>query len=192
MLIRIIFFLFSFSAFPLLAQFGTSSLFQESEMDDQEVDSLQFVERLTYGGNGSAGFQDNSYAINISPQIGYRLTNQITFGVQIPYNLLHDDYYEYRYSSVGISPFIRARVLRILFGQAEVEGLYIKRRIYFGQPNEIQVFDFVPGILFGGGVCLASGGNYFTSLGVMFNVLDATEPRPYNNPQFRLGFHYRF
>ena len=178
-----------FCVTQLSAQFSFASP-QQAE-NPIPLDSLTFSERLVYGGFGGLNAGSGFFFLQLNPQVGYQKTDEFTLGVNGNIYFWQNRFQEYRYSAFGPSGFARYRLLNILFVQSELELLYIKRKFNLYRDSEITTQEFVPGILVGGGVVLHSGGKSFSSVSVMFNLIDGND-RPYRNPQLRFGFHYGF
>lgn len=94
-----------------------------TDEEEEKVSSLKFKDRLTYhiGGGLMFGTYTN---INLQPQVGYRITNNLTAG-------LGGNFQYYKNSYLSTDPFIiyggstfgRLRLTQNLFAQAEYQIL---------------------------------------------------------------------
>lgn len=175
----------------------TVSMFAQTE-EDPAVKDLQFSQRLVYG--GGFGMQFGSVTLlDLSPTIGYRVTDQLTLGTGISYKYNHiKDYtldqnsgtwYEYNSNVFGGSIWGRYYLLRNIFAHAEVEQLRINYNytsVNFTTPTNIKNGVDVTSVLVGGGYRQPLGRNVFFNILILFN-LNETEFTPYNNPIIRAG-----
>ena len=95
----------------------------DTEDEEEKVSSLNFKDRLTY--NLGGGLMIGTYTnISLQPQIGYRITNNLTMGLGGNFQ-----YYKNSYLSTdpflvyGGSAFSRYRLSYRLFAQAEYQVL---------------------------------------------------------------------
>ena len=175
----------------------TASIFAQTE-EDQSVKDLQFNQRLVFGGGFGMQF-GNVTLLDLSPSIGYRVTDQLTLGTGISYKYNHiKDYtldlnsgkwYDYNSNVFGGSIWSRYYLLQNIFAHAEIEQLRINYKytsFSSTTPTNIKSGVDMTSVLVGGGYRQPLGGHVFFNILILFN-LNETEFSPYNNPIIRAG-----
>ena len=173
------------------------SLFAQSE-EDPQVKDLPFSQRLVYGGGFGVQF-GNATLIDLSPTIGYRVSDQFTLGTGISYKYNHikentynpsnGRWYDYTSNIYGGSIWGRYYRLKNIFAHAEIEQLRIDYRftdVNSSLPTEIKNGVDVTSVLVGAGYRQPIGQRVFFNILVLFN-LNETDFTPYNNPIIRAG-----
>lgn len=144
------------------------------------------VRRLEFG--GSFGLQFGDYTlVNISPQVGYRLSNKFSAGVGLGYTYYGDDIYGEDYKEHFASFNVYGRLYPVDFivlsVMPEISRMW-QTREYLG--NKESYSKFVPSIVVGAGVRFGSltaqikydvvqdkyspyGNNIFYSVGYIFS-----------------------
>jgi hypothetical protein len=142
------------------------------------------LNKIYLGGNIGGGWWSDGANFEISPIIGYRITNDLTTGVRLTYLYSYYSNYgsKYSYHDFGGSVFMRYYMFKFLFVHAEFEELSSQYYLSDGSKSR----RWVPGLFLGGGL-YQHFGNTFMSVAVLFNVLDS-EYSPYTNPIIRIGF----
>lgn len=181
----------------ILLNLITTSIFAQTE-EDPAVKDLQFNQRLVYGGGFGLQF-GNVTLVDLSPTIGYRLTDQLTLGTGISYKYNHiNDYtldqnsgrwYDYRSNIYGGSIWGRYYLLRNIFAHAEIEQLRINYNytsVSSTLPTIVSNGVDVTSVLVGGGYRQPLGGHVFFNILILFN-LNETDFSPYSNPIIRAG-----
>ncbi len=146
-----------------------------------------FKDKLYTG--GGLGLQIGDYTlIQVSPILGYNITENLSVGIGATYQ--YTKYRQYNYDFVsnmyGGSIFGRYIIWRSIFAYAEDELLNIEYReqvnniIYKKRTN-------VNSLFVGGGVRQLVGENSAMVLMLLWN-LNETPYTPYNNPIIRIGF----
>lgn len=158
-----------------------------------------FGSRVFLGGN--LGMQFGSVTlIDVSPMIGYRLTESVDLGISLTYKYYNykdyfyyvqgNKYYDLETNILGGGFFGRYHFTESFFAHAEVEYLnfnYGNYKVYNnGVVKETQNVD-VTSIFVGGGIKQAIGRNSFFTLMILYN-LNETTYSPYTNPIIRAGF----
>jgi hypothetical protein len=142
-----------------------------------------FKERIILGGN--FGIQFGSITlIDVSPQVGYRISDRLIAGVGATYQYYDDNYYHYSTNIFGGRTFLRYYVFRNFFAHAEYELLNYEP--YYTSPFESGRVN-VNSYLVGGGYTQQIGGNSFIGFEILWN-LNETQYTLYNNPIIRIGF----
>lgn len=175
----------------------TASIFAQTE-EDPSVKDLQFNQRLVFGGGFGMQF-GNVTLLDLSPSIGYRVTDQLTLGTGISYKYNHiKDYtldlnsgkwYDYNSNVFGGSIWSRYYLLQNIFAHAEIEQLRINYKytsFSSTTPTNIKSGVDMTSVLVGGGYRQPLGGHVFFNILILFN-LNETEFSPYNNPIIRAG-----
>ena len=175
----------------------TASIFAQT-VEDPPVNDLTFNQRLVYGGGFGLQF-GNVTLFDLSPTIGYRLTDQLTLGTGISYkyNRVKDytidlntgKWYDYRSNIYGGSVWGRYYILQNIFAHAEVEQLQIDYKytsVTSSTPTNVKNGAGVTSVLVGGGYRQPIGGNVFFNILILFN-LNETDFSPYSNPIIRAG-----
>lgn len=164
--------------------------------DDENVKNKPLGERLVFGGALGAQFGTNTQ-VNLSPIIGYRVTDKFTAGVGITYI-----YYNYKYYTgygnatateedhiYGTSLWGEYRIIPQAFIHVEPGFLNLSvpemnaNGYYNGETRRDNIYNF----LVGGGYYQPIGNN----AGMQFSILwDLVEDMysPYQNPIIRIGF----
>ncbi len=150
-----------------------------------------FWDRIYIGGNLGLQFGTNT-VINVSPQVGYRVTEKFVPGIGITYIYFNfrDPYSNSRYESsiYGGSIFGKYFFTQNFFAHAEYEELNLDGYDRFlGKYSRI----WVPSLFLGGGYNQPLGQRGFIQLLVLFEVLqDVNSPYYRNNPVIRIGFGF--
>ncbi len=184
---------------------GVSSISgQNPYLNDSESDSKVFI-----GGNLGFSF-GNITLVDVSPLVGYKVTEQFVVGIGATYKYYkYNDFYYDPYSKkyfdrtanyYGARLFSRYHfagelidIMEYIFVHAEYEYLWFDYDIYerntIGEIVKYKKHAEVPSYLIGPGYRQSIGDNsYFTFL-VLFN-LNEVEETPYSNPIIRFGFDF--
>jgi hypothetical protein len=150
-----------------------------------EKPSTPIRDRLFFGGNLGLQFGSSTY-IDVSPLIGYQITEKFQAGVgltYIYYKTKNPYYGNYETSIYGGRVFSRYYFLENVFGHAECEILNMDA------PNEMNtelVRRNVMSVMAGGGYAQPIGQNAAILLMVLYNFTE-DQYSPYTNPIFRVG-----
>ncbi len=162
------------------------------ENDDEDSDP-SWTDKIVLGGNLGAQFGTFT-AVDISPLIGYKVTDKLTPGVgftyqyvsyKYPYEDPFNYYIDYKSSIVGGRIFTQYDIFYGLFAHAEYENLWIKV-----QPEEpyLPYKAQEPGFFLGGGYNLEVGGKAYLQLMALYNLLWSADNLVYASPfQIRIG-----
>lgn len=178
----------------------------------QSVKEKPFKDRLFTGGYLGLQFGSYSTMVDVSPIIGYSLTDNIDVGIGPTYKYYKyknyyyfsstsggDRFYDHVANMLGASVFARyyfsseyIAFLNNLFGHVEYEYLNYSYNYYFlsSSGSEVSTAKLSYGIssfFVGGGFKQAIGqGRSFFYLLVLWNLNDTYES-PYSNPIIRMG-----
>ena len=174
-----------------------TSIFAQTT-EDPAVKELPFNQRLVYGGGFGLQF-GNVTLVDLSPTIGYRLTDRLTLGTGISFKYNHvNDYtldqnsgrwYDYNSNIYGGSIWGRYYLLQNIFAHAEIEQLkidYNYTSVSSSLPTNVKNGVDVTSVLVGGGYRQSLGGHVYFNILILFN-LNETDFTPYNNPIIRAG-----
>ncbi len=185
----------------LLFMLGTFSLLKaQTEDQDPEEEKTGFDKsRLFFGGSFGLSFGDYTL-INISPQVGYRLSRYFATGVGIngqysefKYRYGDEIYQRQKYGVVGLNIFGRVYPIPQLFAQVQPEMNYVWSEVKNYSPDvSIKENQFVPTILIGGGGAIPMGQSAAFIIMIQYDVLQQRlspyGPRPFYSVGFTAGF----
>lgn len=164
-----------------------------SAQDAQQGQKPRFADRIFFG--GGLGLQFGTITlIDISPVVGYRVTEKLETGIGLTYKFYkYNDYYslgsDLKTNIIGGSVFARYHILENLFAHVEYESLHYRYDEYYGSGSSI-TFDqrtaIYNSIFVGGGYRQRiSSGSYFFIM-ALWNLNDGAYS-PYSNPVLRMG-----
>jgi hypothetical protein len=162
--------------------------------DEKDVKDMSTRERIFVG--GYIGLQFGTItSVNISPTIGYRLSNKLSAGVGGTYQyyrnrgwLLVSDV-SYSTHIYGGSVFARYLITRQFFAHGELEALNLDSRIGFSaNPSENRFWE--RNYFLGGGYRQALGPRTFLNIMLLYNF-NNNSVIYYQNPIFRFGLDVR-
>lgn len=153
-----------------------------SQQKELPVSEQSFSERVFFGGNFGLQFGSVTF-IDISPLVGYRLTDKLSLGAGITYMYYKERFYGFSTSIYGGRLFGRYFILDNLFAHTEYEVLNLEA---FDQVN--RRVD-VTNILIGGGYRQHLGGRTYVNLLALWNI-NQSAYSPYNNPIIRMGIGF--
>jgi hypothetical protein len=161
--------------------------------DSPQGQKIRFTDRLFFG--GGLGLQFGTVTlIDISPVIGYRVTEKLETGIGLTYKYYKfNDYYylggDLKSNIIGGSIFARYHILENLFAHIEYESLRYRYDEYYGSGSSItysQRTAVYNSIFVGGGYRQRiSSGSYFFIM-ALWNLNDGAYS-PYSNPVLRMG-----
>jgi hypothetical protein len=163
---------------------------QDSTMIRKNPLKQRFIDRIFTGGNVGFQFGRETYA-EVSPILGYRITDQFQagFGLTYQYYRYQDTQYKLESNVYGGKIFGRYFFTDYLFGYAEFEHL------------NLDAFDFYPYKRRVDVESLLGGGGYFQRFSqnsnsgffamILYNFTESAYT-PYSNPIIRIGFNLGF
>ncbi len=178
-----LFFLFFSTA--LLAQQDT--VVPPQSPRETEKDKTPFKDRLFIGGNLGLQFGNQTY-VDVSPLLGYRVTDKFSAGVGVTYIYYRIKDGAYRYSSniYGGRLFSRYYIIENLFAQFEPELLNME---VFDPINYRYYRKNVFSPFIGGGYIQKFSEYSGAYIMILYNINDTPES-PYQNPVVRIGFNF--
>ncbi|MTI41479.1 hypothetical protein [Fulvivirga lutimaris] len=153
----------------------------------EEIEGNSLKDRIYFGGN--LGLQFGTITnIEVSPLVGYRLTNDFSVGVGITYIYFktnYNNYPDFETNIYGYRLFGRYSITEQFYATAEYENLSLE--FYNFNDGSIRR-EWVPGAFVGGGYFQPIGRNAGFNIAVLYNVLHDDLRSPYNSPWvFRIG-----
>ncbi len=148
--------------------------------------NMQISDKISIGGNFGLNFSSITY-INLSPTIGYKLTDQLTAGVGFIYQYVEYDKeiygFEFKTSTYGGSLFARYRFLENFYATGEFQNLNMDTYdLNLNQRGRMNI----PILFVGGGYLQSIGGKAYVSLSLLYDVLE-NRYSPYQNPVIQGG-----
>lgn len=141
-------------------------------------------DRFFWGGNVGAWIGNPTF-VDLSPLVGYKITEKFSAGVGVIYNYYSYTYSNYKYSTnlIGSRLYGRYFIFENVFAQAGWDHIN-RDNPYAFNPNERV---WVDNVLVGGGVRYPISDNFYCIAAGMFN-LNQTPLSPYSNPIIQIGF----
>jgi len=156
--------------------------------------------RLFFGGNFGLTFGDFTF-INVSPQVGYRLTEKFSIGTGVnfiyqssKYSYAANAYDKSEYAYVGLGVFGRFNPIKFLLLNVQPEMNYIwgnTKQVGPGYSYEYkQEGKFVPSVLVGAGAVIPTGARGALIAMIQYDLVQ-NDLSPYGkNPFFSFGFNF--
>jgi hypothetical protein len=179
-------FLFSFTTLTVFAQSDTIVAPEAPLPARQTKDKVPFKDRIYFGGNLGLQFGTQTY-IDISPLVGYKITEKLSAGIGATYIYYSykDRYFSYKTNIYGGRIFGRYFFTDNLFAHTEVElinmELFDNVRYDYYRKNILSP-------LVGGGYIQRFSENSGVYIMLLLNLNDSAES-PYSNPIIRIGFN---
>lgn len=165
---------------------------QESSRDRYErparPEPKPITDRLWVGGNVGAGFGNIFTFVDVSPRVGYMVTDRFSVGPGFTYQYLRDNFFNYSTHIYGPNVFARYQLFDFLFLHTEYEHLFLRYQddLTFNGPIRVNA----PGFYAGGG--LSNGFGDGRSQGYIMILYNFNEtrftPGSRRNPIIQFGF----
>lgn len=169
----------------LLLLWGLNTLAVAQLQEDIEEEPT-FWDKVYFGGNFGLQF-GNITSIEVSPLMGYRITDDFSAGVGVTYQYFKADFgsYDFKTNIYGGRLFARHRITQQIFAYSEYESLSLE----FMNRNYEMKREWVPALFLGGGFYLPAGRNMGFSIMALYNLMHDDLRSPYNDPVvLRIGF----
>ena len=140
-------------------------------------------DRFYTGGDIGLNFGSTTY-IDLSPILGYKVTDNFSVGPGIIYVYYRDNIYNFTLNYYGAKFFARYHITDNLFAHAEEQMLNVN--VSDNNNNSLSVY--VTSFLVGGGYSQPIGGNSFFTITGLWNLTPSVYS-PYRNPIIRAGFN---
>ncbi len=163
----------------------------EKDQEEEDFDSKKWKDRIVVGGNLGAQFGNATY-IEVSPIVGYRITEDLTAGLGFTYQYFkfnYDDpsFLDYEASVTGAKAFAQYDLFFGFFAHTEYEYDWYKFEyedvsygIYEGS---------VPSLFVGAGYNYSISNNARFQIMALYDVLYQVESLHYSPWVFRVGFN---
>lgn len=161
-----------------------------SDDEGSDIDRKHdWQDRIVVGGNIGATFGSSTY-IELSPTIGYRITDMFTAGVGFTYQYFSQNYndpgiLDYKATVYGPRFFLEHELIFGLFAHAEYEYAWYKFKyesLLYGD-----VSGAVPALFLGGGYNYYITDNAKFQIMALYDVLHGVNSLYYNPLVFRMG-----
>ncbi|MTI22431.1 hypothetical protein E1176_15470 [Fulvivirga sp. RKSG066] len=155
---------------------------------DEPTEGSDWKDRVFVG--GGLGLQFGTITnIEVSPLVGYRVTDNFSAGLGITYSYYKIEFNngeEFETNIYGGRLFARRSLTDQFFLQAEYESLNLE---YFNPFDNTFQREWVPGLFLGGGYFMPLSRNVGLSAIALYNALYDDLKSPYNSPLvIRFGF----
>ena len=156
---------------------------QDSAMLPKHPPKKSFSDRVFTGGNLGFQFGKETFA-DVSPLIGYKITDKISAGIGVTYQYYHykDQYYDLETNTYGGRVFGRYLFTQNLF--AHVEDEYLNLEAFDFQRRRVDVNSLFAGV----GYIQHIGKNSAVVAMILYNFTESVYT-PYTNPVIRIGFN---
>lgn len=178
---------------PIETDEQSSTVF-ESKEDDSDNSRETWKDKIIVGGNLGAQFGSSTY-VEVSPLVGYKITDMFTAGIgfsyqyyKVNYNLLTID--DYSMSVYGPRFFLQHDILFGLFAHTEYEIL--KYKFEYEDPLYGAYTGQVPAFFGGLGYNYAIGENAKFQIMALYDFLNGPNSLYYSPWVFRMGFSTGF
>ncbi|MFA8449357.1 MAG: hypothetical protein ACEPOW_01545 [Bacteroidales bacterium] len=168
--------------------FFTNSLIAQGSYNvvSKENNSNDFWRKVFVGGGIGAQFGDITL-LEISPKVGYRITDRWLAGLGLSYSYYKNTFYKPVYEThlFGASIFSQYLIFTNIFAQVEY-GQISYEQVYNIYPLETRRIS-VPQFLVGGGYRQPLGGGSAIYISLLFDVI-GDKNSPYTDPIIDFGF----
>jgi hypothetical protein len=181
------------ASFVALLFFSTFLNAQDNDVyarnDQPQKSKKPFAERLFL--SPDLGLQFGTVTVvNVSPKIGYRITDKFAAGLGGTYIYIKDKTFKqlgyiYESSIYGGSIFSQYQIFEQIRLYSEYELLSLET---FNSKTFKTTRELVPSLLAGGGYISRIGGNSSFNIMLLYNLLDGPNSI-YDNPVIRIGFN---
>jgi hypothetical protein len=164
-----------------------------------EQDKPSFKDRLFYGGGFGLTFGSVTH-IDVSPLVGYRITDRFSAGIGLSYQYYKYSAYNIKTSIYGGKVFASFTIVKDLGNiiplgnnmgglmlHAEAEALNLEKRVFYLSSDTDRVWVFSP--LAGVGYSLPIGNRSFLNIYLLYNFNEG-QNSPYDNPVFRISLQF--
>ena len=175
--------------FLLLLIVTYSAVFSQS---DEPKES--FKDKVFFGGGFGMFFGTTNY-IELSPLVGYRITNELSAGIGITYQYIsrknHPIYVDFNTSVYGGRIFANYLITDNFFPHAEFEVLSLEYKYFDNAPGRPENGRyFYESIFVGAGYRFPVGKSSYITTMLLYN-LNYTESSSYDQPYvWRMGFNF--
>ena len=155
-------------------------------LNAQSLKGVPVKDRLFFGGSLGASFGQYTY-VELSPVVGYRVTEKLHAGVGITYMYYNDKYWHYEESVYGGNVFARYFFMESVFGIVQGGALRGNGINEMGQIEKMTI----PNLWLGVGYAQRLGGNGALMFSLLYDIIDDRNSF-YQNPLIQIGFGFGF
>ena len=157
-------------------------------VDLRPLEEKSVKERLTFGGGAALQF-GNITLIGASPQVGYRVNDNLLAGVGVSYYFrrFKQSYGNIDQEFYGGSAFMRRRLLPKVFAHVELESVSLPSGEFIYPPTRDWTSMIWVGAGYYRGITDRLGGGFT----VLYDVSE-NPANPYSNPTYRGGLSFGF
>lgn len=141
----------------------------------------KFMDRVYFGGNFNLQFGNVTF-IDVSPLVGYMVTDKFSTGVGVTYQYLNYKFLDYQSNIYGGRVFGRHNIGQQFFALTEIESLNVEFPKLFPTGERVWVREWVPGVFVGGGIFQPFGRRGGVNLSALYNLTYERGKSPYANP----------
>jgi hypothetical protein len=166
----LLFFCLAFNAQTDSVYYGTPAK-KDSTFKPKKPKDSDWKKKFTYGGNTQLYFSPLFTIVDLSPAIGYKLTENLNLGVGFIYSYSSANYRSYgRYMQSAYGPYCYARYsfLESFFVQGQFDRLRQTNIYNFNDPTQKVWVDYA---WLGGGYRRSLGNNMALMSSIMVNVI---------------------
>ena len=151
---------------------------EESTQKKNPMSNLSFKDRVYWTGNVGFNFYNRVLYLNISPQVGYKITPNFSAGLGVRYVYIGSNYYQFKTTIYGGNAFMRYNLGQSFFAYSEYEKL----RSYDFNPNSSNYGNRAPANMFfiGAGYSSRIGTTSRLNLMLLYDVIQSPNS-PYQN-----------
>lgn len=164
----------------LLATYCANAQYVEEENESNNLKGQPFGQRLVFGGGLGANFSNGYTVLEISPLVGYKVTDRFIPGIGVSYTYL--SFLGNSYSIYGFNAWARYMILDNFFAHTE----YQQNNFPFSNERDEIMREWVPMWLVGGGYHTGRESAVGFSIMVLWDLIDDIRS-PYDNPIIRGG-----
>lgn len=177
---------------------------KKSGTDDYFDDKGNFASRLWYGLHlGNIGGVNSTFNINLTPMVGYKITDDVAAGVALKFNYFYggqlflqsrgiNGVRKWEAIDLGPTIFARGKLFQTFFVHSEYEFGTFQEAVGVDGDKIVSERSNENFLYVGAGYNGARGGLGY-EIGLYYNVLDSAEAVARSTPwDLRLGFTYKF
>jgi hypothetical protein len=161
----------------------------QHSFSQQQQSKTPFWDKVYFGGNFGLNFGTNFTEVEVSPLMGYKLTDQLSVGIGGTYIYFKEKIPQYNFSYetsiYGGNVFARYFFVENLFIYVETGALNLDVPQPF-YPYTLHR-EWVQNLPIGGGYRSPIGENSSFMIMILYDIIDDPNS-PYQNPIFRVGF----
>ena len=155
---------------------------------EKEKNSFPDMDKVYFGGGIGLAFTQYETLVDLSPAIGYKITDKFSVGTGVVYNYYKNALYKppFILNIYGGTVFARYLITDFLFAHAEYQPLNGPWKLLNGSSDSRRFF--INNIWAGGGLRQAAGDNSSFMISVLWNLNESIYSYPLS-PQIRMGFN---